>query len=112
MQIHAQATGLSRTLEALGVEVKALAKEDPAQATLCAQQYAKLGALVPRLGSIVTTATLLLEHGEQPLAKWLEAESEHGYLTMTAHACPSCPVTCCVSSCGARCAVQWLRRHL
>ena len=91
MQIHAQATGLSRTLEALGVEVKALAKEDPAQATLCAQQYAKLGALVPRLGSIVTTATLLLEHGEQPLAKWLEAESEHGYLTMTAHACPIVP---------------------
>jgi ATP-dependent DNA helicase DinG len=90
-QIQAQATGLSRTLEALGVEVKALAKEDPAQATLCAQQYAKLGALVPRLGSVVATTTLLLELGEQPLAKWLQAESGHGYLTMTAHACPIVP---------------------
>ena len=90
-QIQAQATGLSKALEALGVDVKAIAKEDPAQATLCAQQYAKLGGLVPRLGAIVSTASLLLEHGEQPLAKWLQATSEHGYLTMTAHACPIVP---------------------
>jgi ATP-dependent DNA helicase DinG len=90
-QIQAQATGLSKVLEALGVDVKAVAKEDPAQATLCAQLYAKLGSLAPRLGSIVSTANLLLEHGDQPLAKWLKAESEHGYLTMTAHACPIVP---------------------
>ncbi|MES2952139.1 MAG: ATP-dependent DNA helicase DinG [Pseudomonadota bacterium] len=90
-QIHAQAAGLSKALEALGLEVKAVAKEDPTQATLCAQLYAKLGALAPRLNSVVATASLLLEHGPQPLAKWLQAESEHGYLTMTAHACPIVP---------------------
>jgi ATP-dependent DNA helicase DinG len=90
-QIHAQAQGLSKALDALGVDIKAIAKEDPSQAVLCAQLYAKLGGLAPRLGSIVSTAGLLLEHGEQPLAKWLEAESQNGYLTMTAHACPIVP---------------------
>lgn len=90
-QIQAQSTGLSKMLESLGVDVKAVAKEDPAQATQCALLYAKLGALAPRLNAIVSTAGLLLEHGEQPLAKWLQAESENGYLTMTAHACPIVP---------------------
>jgi ATP-dependent DNA helicase DinG len=90
-QIHAQASGLSKVLEALGLDVKAIAKDDPSQAVLCAQLYAKLGGLSPRLGSLVATASLLLEHGEQPLAKWLQAESESGYLTMTAHACPIVP---------------------
>ncbi len=90
-QIHAQAAGLSKVLEALGVDVKAVAKEDPSQAVLCAQLYAQLGALAPRLGSVVSTASLLLEHGEQPLAKWLEVESSHGYITATAHACPIVP---------------------
>ena len=90
-QIHAQANGLSKALEALGVDVKAIAKDDPSQAVLCAQLYAQLGGLAPRLGSLVSTAQLLLEHGEQPLAKWLQAESENGYLTMTAHACPIVP---------------------
>jgi ATP-dependent DNA helicase DinG len=90
-QIHMQAAGLSKSLEALGSEVKAIAKEDPSQATLCAQLFAKLGALAPRLGSIVSTSSLLLEHGAQPLAKWFQASSEHGYLTMTAHACPIVP---------------------
>ncbi|MBK9347223.1 MAG: ATP-dependent DNA helicase DinG [Burkholderiales bacterium] len=90
-QIHAQAAGLSKVLEAVGVDVKAVAKEDPSQAVLCAQMYAQLGALAPRLGSVVSTASLLLEHGEQPLAKWLQIESAHGYLTATAHACPIVP---------------------
>ncbi len=90
-QIHAQASGLAKVLEALGVDVKAVAKEDPSQAVLCAQLYTQLGALAPRLGSLVSTAQLLLEHGEQPLAKWLQAESHSGYLTMTAHACPIVP---------------------
>ena len=90
-QIQAQATGLSKALEALGVDVKAIAKEDPGQAVLCAQLYAQLGGLAPRLGALVSTANLLLEHGEQPLAKWLQAESDNGYLTMTAHACPIVP---------------------
>jgi ATP-dependent DNA helicase DinG len=90
-QIHAQASGLSKALEALGVDVKAIAKDDPSQAVLCAQLYAQLGGLAPRLGSLVATSNLLLEHGEQPLAKWLEAQSESGFLTMTAHACPIVP---------------------
>ncbi|APW44855.1 ATP-dependent DNA helicase DinG [Rhodoferax saidenbachensis] len=90
-QIHAQASGLSKVLEALGVDVKAVAKDDPSQAVLCAQLYAHLGGLAPRLASLVSTSQLLLEHGEQPLAKWLQAESESSFLTMTAHACPIVP---------------------
>ena len=55
-QIHAQANGLSKALEALGVDVKAMAKDDPSQAVLCAQLYAQAGRLAPRLGSVVSTA--------------------------------------------------------
>lgn len=90
-QISAQATGLSKALETLGMEVKAIAKDDPSQAALCAQLYAKLGAIAPRLHSVSTTAQLLLEHGEQPLAKWLQAETVGGYLNLSAHACPIVP---------------------
>jgi ATP-dependent DNA helicase DinG len=90
-QISAQATGLSKTLEALGVDVKAIAKDDPSQAILCAQLYAKLGAIAPRLNSVAATAQLLLEHGEQPLAKWLKVETEGGFLNLTAHASPMVP---------------------
>jgi ATP-dependent DNA helicase DinG len=90
-QISAQATGLSKTLEALGVDVKAIAKDDPSQGVLCAQLYAKLGAIAPRLNSVASTAQLLLEHGDQPLAKWLQAETEGGFLNLTAHASPMVP---------------------
>ena len=90
-QIHAQAEGLSKVLEALGVDIKAVAKDDPSQAVLCAQLYAQLGGIAPRLGALVATSQLLLEHGDQPLAKWLQAESASGYLTVTAHACPIVP---------------------
>jgi len=89
--IHAQAAGLSKALEALGAEVKSVAKEDPSQALQCAQLYTKLGALSPRLSSVVGTATLLLEHGAQPLAKWLQVESDSGFLNISAHACPIVP---------------------
>jgi len=89
--IHAQAAGLSKALEALGAEVKSVAKEDPSQALQCAQLYTKLGALSPRLSSVVSTAELLLEHGAQPLAKWLQVESESGFLNISAHACPIVP---------------------
>ncbi|RFO99023.1 ATP-dependent DNA helicase DinG [Rhodoferax lacus] len=90
-QISAQATGLSKALEALGVDVKAIAKDDPAQGVLCAQLYAKLGAIAPRLNAVAATAQLLLEHGEQPLAKWLKAETEGGYLNLSANASPMVP---------------------
>jgi ATP-dependent DNA helicase DinG len=89
--ILAQASGLSSTLEALGAEVKAIAKGDPSRATQCATLYAKLGALAPRLASLTSTATLLLEHGAQPLAKWLQAQTDNGYTNLSAHACPTVP---------------------
>ena len=90
-QIQAQSTGLSKLLQSLGAEVKALAKDDPSQALLCSQLYTQLGAAAPRLDAVVATANLLLEHGAQPLAKWLQVESEQGYLTVSAHACPIVP---------------------
>jgi len=90
-QIQMQASGISKSLEALGVEVKALAKDDPSQALLCAQLYARLGPLAPRLNSVVATTGLMLEHGEQPLAKWLQTQTDGPYLTVSAHACPIVP---------------------
>ena len=89
--IHGHAQGLSKALEALGTEVKLLAKEDPPQAMRCSQLFAKMGALAPKLGSVVSTSALLLEHGAQPLAKWLRARNESNYLVLTAHACPIVP---------------------
>jgi ATP-dependent DNA helicase DinG len=90
-QIYNQAQGLSKTVDALGAEVKLLAKEDPPLALRCAQQFAKMGALAPRLASVISTSQLLLEHGPQPLAKWLQANSEFNYLVLSAHACPIVP---------------------
>jgi ATP-dependent DNA helicase DinG len=71
--------------------VKNVAKEDPSQGLQCAQLYAKLGALAPKLSSVVSTSELLLEHGAQPLAKWLQCQSESGFLVVSAHACPMVP---------------------
>ena len=90
-QIQAQANGLAKALDGLGSEVKALAKEDPMQAALCAPLYAKLGSFVPRINSVASTAQLLLEHGEQPLAKWLEVQTDGAFLRLAAHACPIVP---------------------
>ncbi|MEN9472636.1 MAG: hypothetical protein RLZZ495_725, partial [Pseudomonadota bacterium] len=39
----------------------------------------------------VETARLLLEHGEQPLAKWFQVDANGGYLTIGLHACPIVP---------------------
>lgn len=90
-QVRAQALGLSHALDGLGAQVKTLAKEDPSQALLCSQLFARLGSLAPRLGAVATTAELLLEHGDQPLAKWLQVASGNGFMTVTAHACPIVP---------------------
>jgi ATP-dependent DNA helicase DinG len=90
-QVLAQATGLAQALDALGAQIKQIAKDDPMQALQCSQQYAKLGPLAPRLGALTSTASLLLEHGEQPLAKWLQCKSEGGFLLISAHACPMVP---------------------
>jgi len=89
--IHGHAGGLSKALEVLGAEVKLLAKEDPSQAQSCSLLYAKLGQLAPKLSSVVETSALLLEHGPQPLAKWLKSDTSSGLVFLTAHACPIVP---------------------
>jgi ATP-dependent DNA helicase DinG len=89
--IQGHARGLSEVLEALGAEVKARAKEDPAQAASCAVLYAKLGQMAPKLSSVVNTSTMLLAHGEQPMAKWLRSDTSSGLVSLSAHACPIVP---------------------
>jgi ATP-dependent DNA helicase DinG len=89
--IYGHADALSKALEALGAEVKLQAKEDPSQAVTCSLLYAKLGQLAPKLGSVVKTSSLLLEHGPQPLAKWLQSDTSSGLVFLTAHACPIVP---------------------
>lgn len=89
--IQGHAAGLSKVLEALGAEVKLRAKEDPTQAASCSLLYARLGQLAPKLGSVVQTSGLLLEHGPQPLAKWLKSDTSSGLVMLTAHACPIVP---------------------
>lgn len=89
--IFGHATGLSKSLEALGAEVKLLAKEDPSQAVTCSLLYAKLGQIAPKLASVVETSSLMLEHGPQPLAKWLKSDTSSGLVFLTAHACPIVP---------------------
>jgi ATP-dependent DNA helicase DinG len=78
-------------LEALAAEVKLLAKEDPSQAVTCSLLYAKLGQIAPKLGSVVETSSLMLEHGPQPMAKWLKSDTSSGLVFLTAHACPIVP---------------------
>ncbi len=89
--IQGHAGGLSKALEALGAEVKLLAKEDPAQAPSCAQWYAQLGPLAPRLASLIDTSALLLQHDKEPLAKWLRSDTGAGLVSLTLHACPIVP---------------------
>jgi ATP-dependent DNA helicase DinG len=89
--IQGHAGGLSKALEALGAELKLRSKEDPSQAASNSVMYAKLGQLAPKLTSVVTTANLMLEHGPQPLAKWLKSDTSSGLVFLTAHACPIVP---------------------
>lgn len=89
--IQGHAGGLSAALEALGVELKRLIKEEPAQAASYSALYAKLGAMAPKLTSVRETSALMLEHGPQPLAKWLKSDTSSGLVFLTAHACPIVP---------------------
>lgn len=89
--IQGHGGGLSKALEALGAELKLRSKEDPSQAAANSVLYARLGQLAPKLGSVVTTASLMLEHGPQPLAKWLKSDTSSGLVFLTAHACPIVP---------------------
>ena len=89
--IQGHAGGLSKALEALGAELKLRSKEDPSQAAANSVMYAKLGQLAPKINSVVSTAKLLLEHGPQPLAKWLQSDTSSGLVLLSAHACPIVP---------------------
>ncbi len=89
--IQGHAAGLSKVLEALGAELKRIARDDPSQAASCSLQYARLGQLAPRLRSVLETSGLLLEDGAQPLAKWLKSDTASGLVNLSAHACPIVP---------------------
>lgn len=85
------ATSLANVLDDLGAAIKLLARDDPSQALHCSMLYARLGPLSPKLGSVVSTCELLLEHGPQPLAKWLKSDTGSGLVVLTVHACPMVP---------------------
>ena len=89
--IQGHAAGLSRVLEALGAELKRMARDDPPQAASYSLQYARLGQMAPRLRAVLDTSTLLLEQGPQPLAKWLLSDTRSGLVRLSAHACPIVP---------------------
>ncbi|MCB8748521.1 ATP-dependent DNA helicase DinG [Rhodoferax sp. U2-2l] len=89
--IHGHAGGLSEVLEALGAELKARAKEDPAQAAQNSVQYARLGQMAPKLNSVLNTSAMLLAHEAQPMAKWLKSDTSSGLVSLSAHACPIVP---------------------
>ncbi|MDP2369252.1 ATP-dependent DNA helicase DinG [Rhodoferax sp.] len=85
------ASSLATVLDDLGAQIKLLARDDPSQALHCSMLYARLGPLSPKLGSVVSTCELLLEHGPQPLAKWLKSDTGSGLVVLTVHACPMVP---------------------
>ena len=89
--LHGHASGLLQVLEALGAEIKARAKEDPSQAASSSAMFASLGPLAPKLQSVTNTCRLLLQHDEQPLAKWLKSDISSGMVYVSAHACPIVP---------------------
>ncbi len=89
--IHGHALALSKAIDALGAEIKQVSKDDPLRALQCSQLYAKLGGMTPRISSVVSTSSLLLEHGEQPLAKWLQVDTANHFLLVNAHASPIVP---------------------
>ncbi|UCU94830.1 ATP-dependent DNA helicase DinG [Hydrogenophaga taeniospiralis] len=92
--LHSRASALLKVMEALATQLKANARDNPADAARCARLYSRLGVLAPRLQHAQATAELWLQDpaaGQPPLAKWLEAGIQHGLVTLTAHACPLQP---------------------
>ena len=93
-QIQSRATALLKVFEAIANQLKANARDNPADAPRCAQLYSRIGSQAPRLQHLQATAELWLQEpaqGQQPLAKWLEAGVMHGTVTLSAHACPLNP---------------------
>lgn len=89
--IHGHGAALSDALEALGVELKLRAKEDPSQAANCSVKYARLGQMAPRLNGVVATSAQWVSADEPPLAKWLKSDTSSGLVSISAHACPIVP---------------------
>ncbi|QIM53345.1 ATP-dependent DNA helicase DinG [Hydrogenophaga crocea] len=92
--LQAHAGVLLKLAEALAVQLRANARENPGEATRSAEHYARIGRFAPRLQSLHETAGLWLQGGEAggpPLAKWLQAGVQHGMVTLSAHACPLQP---------------------
>lgn len=89
--IHGHARALSEALDALGSELKNRAKEDPTQAADCAVLYARLGQMAPKIGSVVSTCSMLLANDSPPMAKWLRSDTSSGLVALSAHACPIVP---------------------
>jgi ATP-dependent DNA helicase DinG len=93
-QIASRATALLKVFEAIAAQLKANARDNPGDASRCAQLYSRIGHFAPRLQHMAATGDLWLqqpEQGQAPLAKWLEAGIQNGLVTLTAHACPLQP---------------------
>jgi len=89
--VHKLVSALDQVLGALAQELKTRARQDAAQAGLCAVLFARLGSMAPRLGSVLQTSTMWLTHEAQPLAKWLKSDISSGLIVLSAHACPIVP---------------------
>ena len=92
-QIHAQASGLSKVLEALGVDVKAVAKDDSSPRPCCARQlYAQAGRSGAAPGqSGVHQRNCCWSMESSPWPSGCRSRANSGFLTVTAHACPIVP---------------------
>ncbi|MBD3893059.1 MAG: ATP-dependent DNA helicase DinG [Hydrogenophaga sp.] len=92
--VHSRANALLKQLEALAGQIKAKARDNPGEAARCARLYSRLGAFAPRLQHTWATSELFLQQPQAqqpPLAKWLQAGTERGLVTLSAHACPLQP---------------------
>ncbi len=93
-QIASRSTALLKELETIALRLRTLAREEPSEATRCAQLYSRIGTFAPRLQHMAATSELWLQQpqaGQPPLAKWLEAGIDNGLVTLSAHACPLNP---------------------
>ena len=93
-QIASRAAALLKEFESLATRLKAIAREEPGEASRCAQLYSRIGSFAPRVQHMAATADLWLQQpaeGQAPLAKWLEAGIQNGLVTLSAHACPLNP---------------------
>lgn len=91
LNVQATANALAKHMTGLADTLNTLLKESPGDAARLTTMYSALGAFAPRLDGALQAATLLLEHAEEPNAKWLSFSDETGYVTVKAHASPLNP---------------------